>query len=344
MHIHHINCACMKPFGGALYDGFSQGLTAKLSCHCLAVETNDGIVMVDTGVGMQDIAQPQRISGFFRALNRIQLHPRNTALYQLEQLGLSARDVRHVVMTHLDFDHAGGLADFPEATVHVMLPEMDAARTLRGFIARRRYRPAQWAHVKKWEFYPVDGEEWRGLRAVRNLRGLPPEIMYVPLPGHTPGHAGVAVQTVNGYVFDAGDAYFYRGEMDAEYDCTPGLRFYQWMMETDRSARLANLQRLRDYARAYDDTLMFAAHDVMEFESAAALSRPPAGSLAELRRVMADEGGWQKEIRVRHQIRDGVFISDPAAAPMGTDQEAGGAISTPSGDRKYDGFLNETRH
>jgi glyoxylase-like metal-dependent hydrolase (beta-lactamase superfamily II) len=24
--------------------------------------------------------------------------------------------VRHIVLTHLDFDHAGGLEDFPEAT------------------------------------------------------------------------------------------------------------------------------------------------------------------------------------------------------------------------------------
>jgi len=344
MHIHHINCACMKPLGGAFYDGFSKGLTAKLACHCLAIETNDGIVMVDTGVGMQDVAQPERISGFFRKLNRIQLHPRNTALYQLEQLGFKPSDVRHVVMTHLDFDHAGGIADFPEATVHVMLAEIDAARTMEGFIANRRYRPDQWGHVKKWEFYPMDGEAWRGLSAVRNLRGLPPEIMYVPLAGHTPGHAGVAVQTPEGYVLDAGDAYFYRGEMEAEYKCTPGLRFYQWMMETDRAMRLANQQRLRDYARKYTDTTIFAAHDVIEFEALAKASMPVPGSIADLRRITADEGAWQKEIPVRHQIREGVYITDPGAAPMGTDQEAGGAITTPNGDRKYDGFLNETRH
>lgn len=59
------------------------------------------------------------------------------------------------------------------------------------------------------------------------------------------------------------------------------------------------------------------------------------------KKIAAREGGWQKHIRKRHQIKRGEFIPDPAAAPIGTDQEAGGAISTPEGDRKYDGVLVE---
>src|SRR3712207_8497318 len=38
------------------------------------------------------------------------------------------------------------------------------------------------------------GEGWFGFDAVRQLQGLPPEILLVPLPGHTHGHAGVAVR------------------------------------------------------------------------------------------------------------------------------------------------------
>ncbi|HAC66528.1 MAG TPA: MBL fold metallo-hydrolase, partial [Pseudomonas sp.] len=37
MRIHHLNCGCMCPLGGALYDGFSRGLAAHLACHCLLV-------------------------------------------------------------------------------------------------------------------------------------------------------------------------------------------------------------------------------------------------------------------------------------------------------------------
>lgn len=137
MRIHHLNCGCMCPIGGALFDGFSRGLTARLICHCLLVETEQGLVLIDTGFGERDVKAPRsRLSPFFMNLNRIQFEQKYTALAAVEQLGYAARDVRHIVLTHLDFDHAGGLEDFPEATVHVMQAEIDAANERRGFIAR----------------------------------------------------------------------------------------------------------------------------------------------------------------------------------------------------------------
>ncbi len=37
----------------------------------------------------------------------------------MKRLGYSINDVRHIILTHLDLDHAGGLHDFPNAAVHV---------------------------------------------------------------------------------------------------------------------------------------------------------------------------------------------------------------------------------
>ncbi|MET0376617.1 MAG: MBL fold metallo-hydrolase, partial [Rhizorhabdus sp.] len=185
-------------------------------------------------------------------------------------LGFSPVDVRHIVLTHLDFDHAGGLEDFPHARVHVMEAERDAAeRKRRGFIATRRYRPAQWDDVRDWRTYAGGGEPWFGFDSVRALDGLPPEILFVPMPGHTWGHAGVAVQTAQGWVLNAGDAYFYRRELDADRRrCTPGLRFYQTMMEVDREARLGNQQRLRDLKQAHgSEVTIFCSHDELELEA-----------------------------------------------------------------------------
>jgi glyoxylase-like metal-dependent hydrolase (beta-lactamase superfamily II) len=247
MRIHHLNCGCMCPIGGALFDGFSRGLTARLVCHCLLVETNQGLVLIDTGFGLRDVQSPySRLSPFFIHFNNIQFERKYTAIHQVEQLGFSASDVRHIVLTHLDFDHAGGLEDFPEATVHIMQVEMDAAQDRGGFIASRRYRPGQWDEVKHWQYYSAGGEPWFGFEAVRNLDGLPPEILLIPLAGHTRGHAGIAIETSEGWLLNAGDAYFYRHEMNPKRHCTPGLRAYQWMMEVDRKARLLNQDRLRE--------------------------------------------------------------------------------------------------
>ncbi len=275
MHIHHLNCGCMCPLGGRLFDGFSSGLTARLVCHCLLIETNQGLVLIDTGFGLRDVEAPySRLSPFFIHFNNIQFERKYTAIAQIEQLGFSARDVRHIVLTHLDFDHAGGLEDFPEATVHIMQTEIDAAQDRRGFIASQRYRPSQWDEVKRWKYYAAGGEPWFGFEAVRDLEGLPPSILLIPLAGHTRGHAGVAIDTPKGWLLNAGDAYFYRQEMNSpKRHCTPGMRAYQWMMEVDRQARLHNQERLHTLSLDRSkDVRMFCSHDAVEFEGFANLS------------------------------------------------------------------------
>jgi glyoxylase-like metal-dependent hydrolase (beta-lactamase superfamily II) len=279
MRIHHLNCGTDCPLGGALFDGRSFGPTGRLVCHCLLIETDGhGLVLVDTGYGLRDVDHPHqaphpRITRAMRALLNIRLRAEETAIRQIEALGYSSRDVRHIVLTHLDFDHAGGLEDFPQARVHVMAREHEAATgPRRSFVPRNRYRPSQFDKVRDWRLYGAAGETWHGFDAVRDLQGLPPEILLVPLAGHTWGHAGVAVLTPSGWLLHAGDAYFYRGEMRrATRSCTPGLRWYQNLMEVDRIARLDNQARLRRLSMEHRHELkIVCAHDPLEFESAAA--------------------------------------------------------------------------
>jgi glyoxylase-like metal-dependent hydrolase (beta-lactamase superfamily II) len=271
MRIHYLRCGTDCPVGGALFDGFSKGPLGLIPCAAQLVETSEGLVLIDTGYGMQDVRRPHpRLSKFFHALLNIQFREEETAIHQVRALGYRPEDVRHIVLTHLDFDHAGGLEDFPNARIHVMEAERDTAeRTRRGFIARRRYRPVQWDDVRDWRTYAGGGEKWFGFDSVRALDGLPPEILMVPMPGHTWGHAGVAVQTGDGWVLNAGDAYFYRGEMDTRrHRCTPGLRFYQTMMEVDRVQRLDNQHRLRDLKRQHGgEVTIFCSHDQKQLEA-----------------------------------------------------------------------------
>lgn len=268
MNVHHLNCGCMCPLGGALFDGFSKGLHAHLVCHCLLIETDrDGLVLVDTGFGRDDVHHPdKRLSGFFRVLNNIQRRDALTARARIEALGFRAEDVRHIILTHLDFDHAGGLTDFPAAHIHLLQTEIDTAQQRHSWLARERYRPGQWGGISGWVGYQPRGEKWYGFDAVTALRGLPPEILLVPLAGHTAGHAGIAVSQPNGWLLHAGDAWFYRGEMDLQQPhCTPGLRFYQWMMAMDNRARHQTQRQLREvFRRHHQDITFFCSHDAKE--------------------------------------------------------------------------------
>ncbi|HEX8375270.1 MAG TPA: MBL fold metallo-hydrolase [Geminicoccaceae bacterium] len=273
MRIHHLSCGTMCPVGGSLFYGPRQSPDLRrLVCHCLLIETDaHGLVLVDTGLGLRDVREPRtRLSPFFLYANNIKLREEETAVRQVERLGFKAADVRHIVLTHLDFDHAGGIEDFPGAAVHVLAAELDAARNRRqGFIARNRYRPRQWDGNVAWRPREIaaDGEPWFGFDAVRGLDGLPPEILLVPLVGHTWGHAGVAVSGPGGWLLHAGDAYFYQDELnDTAPSAPPGVRGYQSMMEVDRAARLRNQGRLRGLARDHGgEVRILCGHDAAEF-------------------------------------------------------------------------------
>lgn len=272
MRVHHLNCVSTCPLGGWLMDHRTRDVLARgrLACHCLLIEAPGGLVLVDTGFGLKDVADPKsRLSAFFLSLVKPEFREQMTAIRQVARLGFDPREVRHIVMTHLDFDHAGGLDDFPWARVHLLGREHEHATARRTWLDKQRFRPQQWSTQGSWQLYDLDsGERWFGFDRAQPLAGLPPEILLVPLLGHTLGHAGVAVAQGDHWLLDAGDAYFFEGEMNVEHPwCTPGLRFYQTMMEKDREARLTNQARLRELRRSDAKAVeIFCSHDVSEFE------------------------------------------------------------------------------
>jgi len=236
----------MRPYGGRLWDGDTPGLgPARLVCRCLLVEHPDGLVLVDTGFGLMDAAEPSRLSALIRAIDRPTLEPGVAAIAQLRRAGHDPRAVRHIVMTHLDFDHAGGLSDFPWATVHVSAQEARSARAQLGLKARQRWRPAQ-LPAEMAEHIDA-GEGWFGLPT---LRGAPEGIHLVPLPGHSPGHCGVAVRAGDGgWVLHAGDAVFQHAELEGEGRAAPLALAYQAAMQSDGAQRRASAERLRELRR-----------------------------------------------------------------------------------------------
>lgn len=137
MRVHHLNCISSCPLGGRLMDGRTPSVLKRgeLCCHCLLIETNNELVLVDTGFGLRDVADPKsRLSTFFMALLSPDFRDEMTAVRQIEQLGFQAADVRHILLTHLDFDHAGGLDDFPNATIHMLQQERDYALTQKTWL------------------------------------------------------------------------------------------------------------------------------------------------------------------------------------------------------------------
>lgn len=259
LRIHHLNCATMRPPGA----GFAGFMPRELVAHCLLVEGATGLTLVDTGFGTDDVHEKARRLGRpVTLMLGAAFDPAETALAQVTRLGYQPQDVHEIVLTHLDLDHAGGLADFPHARVHVHSRELEAALhpALRE---RQRYVAAQWSHGPEWVEHTPTGETWFGFESVSVIGD---GIVLVPLHGHSRGHSGVAVRRPEGgWLLHAGDAYFHVGDMEQPRSCPPGLRLFQEVVAADREARRANLARLQELRQVDGgEVLVFSAHDADE--------------------------------------------------------------------------------
>jgi glyoxylase-like metal-dependent hydrolase (beta-lactamase superfamily II) len=211
----------------------------------MLVETDKGPVLVDTGLGLHDYSNPTWMVRFFSLALRVHADPENTAVRQLARLGYPPEAVRHIVMTHLHFDHAGGLPDFPHAQVHVHRREYEAMRHPRAWI-ELAYDRSDFGHQPRWVLYDQPDAEWLGLEAIR----LPfsTEMYLVPLFGHTRGHSGVAIRERNGWLFHCADAL----PTNAEFNLTP-----QWL---NRLVLGPHVPRLQSWASAHPEVRLLAGH------------------------------------------------------------------------------------
>jgi len=239
----------------------------KLVSHCLLVESSNGLVLIDTGLGQKDVSErKRRLSAAYRTLFRPQLMLEETALSQVRALGHDPRDVRHVVVTHLDADHAGGLADFPEAKVHVFRPELEHIRNPTKS-DRQRFSFAQFEHDPKWVEHEEGGDTWFGFSSIRAIPGVDAEILLIPLVGHSRGHTGVAVKRGDKWLMHCGDAYYHHSQLTDEPKSRPFMDFFEWYVQSIPKARIENQRRLRELAANHRaDIDLFCAHDPVEFE------------------------------------------------------------------------------
>ncbi|WP_137136219.1 MBL fold metallo-hydrolase [Rhizobium sp. FKY42] len=151
-----------------------QGATVDMDVNLFVLSGPDGITLVDAGTGPYWGAK----LGHGRAA--------------LEAAGIDQADVKHVLLTHLHGDHALGLfgddgAYFPNAQVFAPQADLDFYSNAALKEAMPVYRRGGFDIARR--LLDIYGNRVRPVDAGQVL----PQIELLPLPGHTPGHAGYLI-------------------------------------------------------------------------------------------------------------------------------------------------------
>lgn len=152
-----------------------------LALRCLLVEYDDGLVLIDTGIGNKENDKFRDIYG----VDNAGANGRTKLEDALAALGHDPEDIKWVINTHLHFDHAGGNTSlaglsFPRARYVVQRRELDFAqhtneRTAASYLAH---------NFQGVPFQLIDGET-----------EILPGIRAIPTPGHVPYHQSILVES-----------------------------------------------------------------------------------------------------------------------------------------------------
>lgn len=189
-----------RGIGRYLWNGWSE---ETLPVNCFLLERPDGLVLFDTGQTAA-AALPGYLPWWhpFLRLARFELGPEDEAAAQLRALGHATRDVRAVVLSHLHTDHVGGLPSFVDAEVIVTRTEWARATGLAGRL--RGYVPQHWPAGLEPRLVDFDGPAIGPFRASHDL-DRDGELVILPTPGHTSGHAALLVRDEGRRLLLAGD-------------------------------------------------------------------------------------------------------------------------------------------
>ncbi len=163
-----------------------------LQTNCVLLENGSTKVLVETGYGGKWSEKDRDVFA---------LEPR-TVVDALREVGARPGEIDVVVVTHLHFDHAGGLThvgdggepvrSFPNASIVVQQTEWDDARANKSTMTRT-YLPG---HLE-----PIENQ----VRAVDGEVEVEPGLTVWPMPGHTWGHQAVRFLDRDGVVCFPGD-------------------------------------------------------------------------------------------------------------------------------------------
>jgi glyoxylase-like metal-dependent hydrolase (beta-lactamase superfamily II) len=183
---------------------FDDEWSGWLPTYAFAVEHRDGVVLIDSGANA-GLKRLPRWHPYFQLAVKFDIEPEQEAGAQLRALGIAARDVKLIVLTHLHIDHDGGLAAFPHARVMVSAGERAVAAGLKGRL--NGYLPQRWPSHFDPEPLVFADEPFGPFARSRRLTA-DGALTALPTPGHTASHVSVVLDDGERRIAFVGDAAY----------------------------------------------------------------------------------------------------------------------------------------
>ncbi len=199
--------------------------TIKIPVPSYLIVHPKGKVLYDTGLNLAAQADAEGYLGGKAKHFTLHYQPGEELTARLALLDLDVRDVSHLVMSHLHFDHCGGCGQIPNAPLVIQAREWAAGQdpdlaAANGYMAKD---------------YDL-GHDVQAIEGEHDIFG-DGSVVCLPTYGHTPGHQSLKVRLASGDVVLAGDACYLRRSLEELH--LPGQCH-------DEEATLASFKILRD--------------------------------------------------------------------------------------------------
>ena len=187
----------------ALWWIFFTKRSLRIPINLFAIEHEQGLVLFDTGMDRRATIDPDyfpdKVTAFFMD-HIFDFHqgPEDTLTDQLANAGYRTQDVSKAVISHLHFDHVGGIREIPQAELFVTDVEwqhMLGSHPEREGILRRDIDipGAKWNSVL---FQPVENTSLAPFTECFDLMG-DGSLILLPTPGHTPGSLSLLINRID---------------------------------------------------------------------------------------------------------------------------------------------------
>lgn len=196
MQLFGFTCGTVTMKKRALIDDGEGLITLPITAYLITHPR--GNVLFDTGPHAELLDPASARLGGMAKYMTVTFRPEDHIVERLGEVGLKPSDIAAIVNSHLHYDHAGGNAAFPEATVYVQRREWEAAHAA-DMVARNGYNPSDYEIPAASHVVCVDGE--------RDLYG-DGTILLLPTYGHTPGHQCLLLRIGGRVIILSGDACY----------------------------------------------------------------------------------------------------------------------------------------